>query len=57
MCYVDDPLIKIFVDKGIKVYVAVVDYLSDAEYLSKKGVYGFVTNYLSEDELKLINLK
>jgi glycerophosphoryl diester phosphodiesterase len=52
ICYIDDPLVQLFVEKGIHVYVAVVDYLSDVEYLSKKGVSGFVTNYLSEQEVK-----
>ncbi len=51
-CFLDDPGVKLLMSKGIKIYVAVVDYISDAEYFKKKGVSGFVTNYLFEDMFK-----
>lgn len=50
-CFVDDEGVKLLASKGIKLYVAVVDYLSDAEWYQKKGIYGFVTNYLTENIL------
>lgn len=50
-CFINDPGVKILKDHGIKIYLAVVDYMSDAEYYKSKGVDGFITNYLNEDML------
>lgn len=48
-CYMDDEGVKLLLQKGIRVYVAVVDYISDMQYYRKKGCSGCVSNFLYED--------
>ena len=54
-CYAKDEGIKDILSKGINVYVAVVDYISDMKEYKKRGFFGACTNYLHEDEWKYIN--
>ena len=42
---------KILLENNIKVWTAVVDEISEAEELQKKGVTGFVSNFIYEKDL------
>lgn len=48
-CYADDEGIQLLTEKGIRVIVAVVDYISDMQYYRKKGFTGCVSSFLYED--------
>ena len=50
--YMNDKKIKEIEAKGIHVYVAVVDYISDMNYFIEKGADGFVSNWLYENDWK-----
>lgn len=47
--HVDDEGIKILLDKGIRIYFGVVDYLTDYEIAKNHGNSGIVSNFLYED--------
>lgn len=47
-CYVNDEGARLLMSKGIHIYVAVVDYISDMEQLKGKGFSGACTNWLKE---------
>lgn len=49
-CYLEDEGAKLLMSKGIHVYVAIVDYISDLEYLKEKGFSGACTNWLKESD-------
>lgn len=51
---IDDEGIKYLQGRGIHVFVAAVDFLSDYQYCKEKGSYGIVSNFLYENDLKLI---
>lgn len=51
---IDDEGIKYLQSRGIHVFVAAVDFLSDYQYCKEKGSYGIVSNFLYENDLKLI---
>lgn len=53
-CYVNDEGASLLMSKGIHIYVAVVDYISDMESLKKKGFSGACTNWLKETDWKQI---
>ena len=42
---------KILLDNNIRIWTAVVDEISEAEELQKKGVTGFVSNFIYEKDL------
>lgn len=48
-CYAKDEGVKWLHSKGIRTYVAVVDYLSDMRVFQKFGFDGCISNYLDED--------
>lgn len=48
-CYADDEGIQMLREKGIRVIVAVADYISDMQYYRKKGFTGCVSSFLYED--------
>ena len=50
----DDSIIMKFHEKGVHVFVAVIDYLSDAAYYKERGAYGFVSNFLYEESFSRI---
>ena len=45
--------IKVLSEKGIHVYVAVIDYLSDLNYYKDKGATGVITNWLYENDWEI----
>ena len=47
----DDDILLRFGEKGVHVYVAVVDYLSDYVYFREKGASGIVSNWLYEKQV------
>ena len=49
-CYIEDEGVQLFIDKGIHVYVAVADYISDMKDYYMLGADGAVTNWLCEDD-------
>ena len=49
-CYVNDDGAKLLMAKGIHLYVAVVDFISDMEKLKKQGFSGACTNWLKEND-------
>ena len=51
---IEDEGIKYLQGRGIHVFVAAVDFLSDYKYCMEKGAYGIVSNFLFEDDLQLI---
>jgi len=51
---IDDEGIKYIRSRGIHVFFAVVDYLSDYLYCIEQGAYGIVSNFLFENDLKLL---
>lgn len=53
-CYADDEGVKLLEDKGIHVYVAVTDYISDMKHYYNNGIDGAVTNCLYEDDWKIV---
>lgn len=53
-CYVNDEGAKLLMSKGIHVYVAVVDYISDMEKLKRQGFSGACTNWLKETDWEQI---
>lgn len=48
--FMEDEEIQEIENKGIRVYVAVVDYISDMNYYKNKGASGFVSNWLYESD-------
>lgn len=54
-CYMYDEGVKLLRQKGIRVYVAVVDYISDMQYYRSQGCSGCVSNFLYEDIYNLSN--
>lgn len=48
--FMTDKEIKEIEKKGIHVYVAVVDYISDMKYYKKMGASGFISNWLYESD-------
>lgn len=48
-CYADDEGIQILRKKGIRVIVAIADYISDMQHYRKKGFTGCVSSFLYED--------
>lgn len=53
-CYADDEGVKLLENKGIHVYVAVIDYISDMKNYYKNGIDGAVTNCLYEDDWEFV---
>ena len=53
-CYVSDEGAKLLMSKGVHVYVAVVDYISDLEELKRNGFSGACTNWLKEIDWEII---
>lgn len=49
-CYINDVGAKLLMSKGIHIYVAVVDYISDMEKLKSDGFSGACTNWLKEND-------
>jgi glycerophosphoryl diester phosphodiesterase len=49
-CYLEDEGAKLLMSKGIHVFVAIVDYISDLENLKGKGFSGACTNWLKESD-------
>ena len=49
-CYVNDEGAELLISKGIHLYVAVVDYISDMEKLKRQGFSGACTNWLKEND-------
>ncbi|EFC71584.2 phosphatidylinositol-specific phospholipase C/glycerophosphodiester phosphodiesterase family protein [Prevotella sp. oral taxon 299] len=54
LCYVNDKGVNQIKSKGIHVYVAVVDYISDMQEYYKKGYSGACTNWLYEKDWNLV---
>ena len=52
--YMEDEGVELLMTKGIHVYVAVVDYISDMNDYYRLGADGAVTNWLYEDDWKYI---
>lgn len=53
-CYIDDEGVELLLSKGIRVYVACVDYISDMKEYYKRGISGAVTNWLYEADWQYI---
>ena len=51
--YITSDEIKILESKGIHVYVAVIDYISDLKYYKDKGASGVISNWLYEEDWKI----
>lgn len=51
---INDEGIALLRSKGINVFIAAVDFLSDYQYCIKQGANGIVSNFLYENDLKLI---
>jgi glycerophosphoryl diester phosphodiesterase len=49
-CYVEDEGVQLLLSKGIHVYVAVEDYISDMQTHYKLGITGAVSNWLHESD-------
>lgn len=53
-CYIEDYGVQLLRSRGIHVYVAIVDYISDMKDYHALGADGAVTNWLYEDDWKYI---
>ena len=53
--HIQDADIKRFKENGIRIYVAVIDYISDMKYYESLGADGAVTNYLYESDWDYIS--
>lgn len=53
-CYVEDYGVQLLRSRGIHVYVAIADYISDMKDYYVLGADGAVTNWLYEDDWKYI---
>lgn len=51
--YINNDEINILKEKGIHVYVAIADYISDMKYYKNKGASGVITNWLYESDWNL----
>lgn len=51
--FITDNEIKLLEEKGIHVYVAVIDYISDLNYYKDKGASGVITNWLYESDWEI----
>lgn len=47
----DDEIIAEFENRNVRVYVGVVDYMSDYKYFVDKGATGIVSNFIFENQL------
>lgn len=48
----NDKILKEFANRGIKVYVGVVDYLSDYHFYQNKVAFGVVSNFINEKQIE-----